>query len=352
MPHRRLLLRGRPDAPGAQFRPAHRHLGRHSDLHALCRLDDRPPHRHQRGYRAILAAMGPCRDRGRGLHVRTVRRGQCARPQACRRQGWAASGLAYLRDVRIRLSHGLRRPADCRAAGSRHRGAVSLRAETLHGKPGLSGRCIRLTAMSRVNPRQLELALGHAESFARKYCLSGPSNAAARATIERWPDWPAQAMVLVGPEGCGKSHLAAIWAGAAGARFLAARAVVVEGLPGALATGALVVEDIAPEALDERALFHLLNLAREERAFVLFTARTAPSGWTIGLRDLASRLRAVPVVPPGPPDDALLRAVLVKLFGDRQLAADESLIGYLAKRIERSVAAARAIVAEVHREGM
>jgi chromosomal replication initiation ATPase DnaA len=206
--------------------------------------------------------------------------------------------------------------------------------------------------MSRANPRQLALALGHAESFAREDFLSGPSNAAALATIERWPDWPAQAMVLVGPEGCGKSHLAAIWAEAAGARFLAARALAGDGLPGALATGALVVEDIAPEALDERALFHLLNLAREERAFVLFTARTAPSGWTIGLRDLASRLRAVPVVTLGAPDDALLRAVLVKLFGDRQLAADESLIGYLANRIERSVAAARAIVAELDREAM
>jgi chromosomal replication initiation ATPase DnaA len=206
--------------------------------------------------------------------------------------------------------------------------------------------------MSRAGPRQLALGLGHAESFAREDFLSSPSNAAALAMIERWPDWPAPAMVLIGPEGCGKSHLAAIWAETAGARFLAARSLAGEALPGALATGALVVEDIAPEALDERALFHLLNLAREEHAFVLFTARTAPSGWTIGLRDLASRLRAVPVVTLGAPDDALLRAVLVKLFGDRQLAVDESLIGYLAKRIERSVAAARAIVAELDREAM
>jgi chromosomal replication initiation ATPase DnaA len=125
-----------------------------------------------------------------------------------------------------------------------------------------------------------------------------------------------------------------------------------EALPAALATGALVVEDIAPHALEERALFHLLNLAREERAFLLFTARTAPTGWTIGLRDLASRLKALPVVTLGTPEDALLRAVLVKLFGDRQLAVDESLISYLVKRIERSVAAARAIVAELDREAM
>jgi chromosomal replication initiation ATPase DnaA len=206
--------------------------------------------------------------------------------------------------------------------------------------------------MSPGGPRQLALALGHAESFAREDFLSGPSNAAALAMIERWPDWPAQGMVLLGPEGCGKSHLAAIWAQAAGARFLAARALSAEALPGALATGALVVEDIAPAAIDERALFHLLNLAREERAFVLFTARTAPPGWPIGLRDLASRLKALPVVTLGAPDDALLRAVLVKLFGDRQLAVDESLVGYLAKRIERSVAAARAIVAELDREAM
>src|SRR5882762_5972741 len=114
------------------------------------------------------------------------------------------------------------------------------------------------------SPRQLALALGHAESFAREDFLGGPSNAAALALIECWPDWPGRAVVLVGPEGSGKSHLAAIWAANAGARFLAARSLGEANLPAALVTGALVVEDLAAGLFDEQVAFHLLNLAREE----------------------------------------------------------------------------------------
>jgi chromosomal replication initiation ATPase DnaA len=201
-------------------------------------------------------------------------------------------------------------------------------------------------------PRQLALALDHTESFAREDFLSSPCNAAALALIDRWPDWPSQTFALIGPEGSGKSHLAAIWAGAAGARFLAARSLAVARLPAALATGALVVEDIVAGQFDERALFHLLNLAREDSAFVLLTARSAPAGWTIALADLASRLKALPVVALTAPDDALLRGVLVKLFADRQLVVDESLVGFLAKRIERSIAAARRVVTELDHEAM
>jgi chromosomal replication initiation ATPase DnaA len=201
-------------------------------------------------------------------------------------------------------------------------------------------------------PRQLALALDHAVSFAREDFLSGPSNASALALLDGWPDWPARAVVLIGPEGSGKSHLAAIWALEAGARFLAARALGEASLPAELATGALVVEDIAAGAFDERALFHLLNLAREERAYLLLTARSAPAGWVVGIPDLASRLKALPAVVVTAPDDALLRAVLVKLFADRQLAVDESLIGYVAKRIERSFAAARQVVSDLDREAM
>ena len=126
-------------------------------------------------------------------------------------------------------------------------------------------------------------------------------------------------MTLVGPEGSGKSHLAAIWAQAAGARLIAARALAQAEVPAALATGALVVEDLAPGTFEEAALFHLINLAREHEAFVLLTARTAPAGWALAVRDLASRLKALPVVEMTPPDDPLLRAILVKLFADRQL---------------------------------
>jgi chromosomal replication initiation ATPase DnaA len=199
-------------------------------------------------------------------------------------------------------------------------------------------------------PRQLALALDHAESFAREDFLSGQSNAMALALIDAWPAWPHRTVMITGPEGSGKSHLAAIWAQAAGARLIAARALEEASVPSALATGALVVEDVAAGAFDERALFHLLNLAREDEAFVLLTARAAPV--TFAIRDLGSRLNEIPVVAMAPPDDTLLRAVLVKLFADRQLAVDESLIGYVAMRIERSFAAARAAVARLDDEAM
>jgi chromosomal replication initiation ATPase DnaA len=202
------------------------------------------------------------------------------------------------------------------------------------------------------NARQLALELGHSESFAREDFLEGPSNSAALAMIERWPDWPAAALAMVGPEGAGKSHLAAIWAEQAGARFLSGRALREASLPAALATGALVIEDLASGEFDERSLFHLLNLMHEEEAHVLLTARTAPAAWSCAIPDLLSRLRAVPIITLAPPDDALLRAVLVKLFADRQLQIDESLVSYLVARLERSFAAAKGAVARLDAEAL
>jgi chromosomal replication initiation ATPase DnaA len=201
-------------------------------------------------------------------------------------------------------------------------------------------------------PRQLALALDHSVSFAREDFLSGPSNIAAFTLIERWPDWPDRIVALVGPEGSGKSHLAAIWAESAGARVLSARLLSVADVPSALATGALVVEDLEASDLDEQALFHLINLAREEDAYVLLTGRLAVAGFPVTIRDLASRLRAVPAVMLTPPDDALLRSLLVKLAADRQLALDEPLVNYLVNRIERSFAAARAAVQRLDDEAM
>lgn len=200
-------------------------------------------------------------------------------------------------------------------------------------------------------PRQLALILPHAESFARDDFLVGAPNKDALALIERWPDWPDRVLALTGPEGAGKSHLASIWAEISGARRVSARALGETDLLQELATGALVIEDAAAP-LDERALFHLLNLVREEEAFLLITSQTKPATWNIALPDLASRLRAVPVVAVGPPDDALLRALMVKLFADRQLAVDETLVEYLASRIERSFAGARAAVEEIDREAL
>jgi len=196
----------------------------------------------------------------------------------------------------------------------------------------------------RVQPRQLAFALPHAESLGRDNFLEGPANAAALALIDGWPDWPNRVMLLVGPEGSGKSHLAAIWAEQAGARSTSAHALTVADVPGALATGALVVDDLKPQQFDERALFHLLNLTREEEAYVLITAREPPSALAIELRDLRSRLRAIPTVLLQPPDDQLFRALIVKFCADRQMVVDEAVVSFLATRIERSFAAARQAV--------
>ncbi|MDR3469764.1 MAG: chromosomal replication initiator DnaA [Xanthobacteraceae bacterium] len=203
-----------------------------------------------------------------------------------------------------------------------------------------------------VRPRQLAFALPHAESLTRDNFLEGPSNCAALALIDRWPDWPGRSILLAGPEGCGKSHLASIWAEHAGARVISARALNDAEVPEALATGALVVEDLVSGGFDERSLFHLMNLAREHEAFVLFTARAAPAGFDVALPDLRSRLRALPVVQIGSPDDALFRALIVKFAADRQIALDESVVAYLERRIERSVAAAREVVAHLDLESL
>jgi chromosomal replication initiation ATPase DnaA len=196
----------------------------------------------------------------------------------------------------------------------------------------------------RVQPRQLAFALPHAESLTRDNFLEGPANEAGLTLVDSWPDWPNRIMLLVGPEGSGKSHLAAIWAEEAGARSTAAHALTPASVPGALATGALVIEDLKSADFDERALFHLMNLAREDEASVLITARTPPSAFEVELRDLRSRLRAVPVVSLLPPDDQLFRGLIVKFCADRQLSVDESVVSYLTTRLERSYASVRQAV--------
>lgn len=202
------------------------------------------------------------------------------------------------------------------------------------------------------HPRQLALTLPHAESFAREDFLEGPGNAAALALIESWPDWANAIIMLVGEPGSGKSHLASIWAERAGARAFAARSLAVADVPEALATGALLLEDLDPATVDQPALFHLLNLAREQGADLLMTARTLPASWTLAIRDLASRLRAVPVVRLLPPDEQLVRALMVKFCADRQMRIDEGTINFLVPRIERSFAAARAIIEALDGEAL
>jgi chromosomal replication initiation ATPase DnaA len=206
--------------------------------------------------------------------------------------------------------------------------------------------------MQASGARQLAFELPHAESFRREDFLADASNEAALALVESWPNWPHRIAAIVGPPGSGKSHLAAIWAERAGARITDAAALTQTEVPRALVTGALVIEDLAPERADEQAFFHLFNLAREEDAYVLVTAAQRSDLDGFRLPDLASRLRALPVIALTPPGDALLAAVLVKLFADRQLAVDEETVTFLLSRMERSLAAARDMVGRLDRAAL
>ena len=173
----------------------------------------------------------------------------------------------------------------------------------------------------RVQPRQLAFALPHAESLTRDNFLEGPANEAGLALIESWPDWPNRIMLLVGAGRFRQEPPRRDLGRSSPARARPRRMrLTPAAVPGALATGALVVEDLKPADFDERAMFHLMNLAREDEAYVLITARIAPSAFEVELRDLRSRLRAVPTVSLLPPDDQLFRGLIVKFCADRQLS--------------------------------
>lgn len=173
------------------------------------------------------------------------------------------------------------------------------------------------------------------------------SNQNAVALVDQWPQWPTFGAVISGPPGSGKSHLATVWQHVAGAESVSTRELQVEQVPHLLLAPALVIEDVDAGCLNERALFHALNMARETGRSILLTATKPPEGWGIQLPDLLTRIRLFPHAAILPPDDALLRGVLVKLFADRQIAVDEALVSYLVNRMPRSLAAARTIVAAI-----
>jgi chromosomal replication initiation ATPase DnaA len=199
---------------------------------------------------------------------------------------------------------------------------------------------------------QLPLDLPHRPSDAEEDFLAAPSNEQALALLRLWPDWPHKLLLLIGPEGAGKSHLGAIWARRAGARVIAASDLAIEALPELASGPALLIEDADRPPLREKELFHLINLAVERGVFLLVTARKNPDAWGLATKDLLSRLRRAPAVAIEQPDEPFLRVILGKLFHDRQIKVEASLIDYLALRLDRSFEAAQQIVAALDREGL
>ena len=193
---------------------------------------------------------------------------------------------------------------------------------------------------------QLRLSFQHAPATGAEDFMPAPCNREALAWLARWPDWPAPALLLHGPPGCGKSHLARIWAARTGGLWLERAALSGDGEPALAPTEqpTCVLDDAEP-VVDERALLVIYNRLQERRGHLLVTARRPVAAWGLRLPDLASRLRAAPAVAIGAPDDALLGAVLLKLFADRQVLVSEAVIEYLVRRMERSFDAARSVVA-------
>jgi chromosomal replication initiation ATPase DnaA len=199
-------------------------------------------------------------------------------------------------------------------------------------------------------PRQLPLDLGHAPGLSRDDLVVSAANRDAVALVERWPDWPSPVVILAGPPGSGKSHLASIWQEHAQAASFAAGGLAAAAA-GALGLEILVEDADAPE-LDQTGLFHLVNAVRAGGGHLLLTARRFPSAWGVTLPDLASRLKAATTVEIHEPDDLLLAGVITKLFADRQVEVEPNVVQFLVRRIERSLSAAIDIVDRLDRTAL
>jgi chromosomal replication initiation ATPase DnaA len=194
---------------------------------------------------------------------------------------------------------------------------------------------------------QLTFDLPHRAALGAEDFLVSDCNVAAVKLIDAWPEWTDHVQILTGPAASGKTHLVRVWQERSGARALSRENFDMAFIEDQPEGTPLVVEDADRAGYDEKALFHLLNLAREKRLFVLLTGRDDPSRWGTVLPDLLSRLNGVPAVDIGAPDEALLRTVILKQFTDRQLDIDPKVLEFLALRVERSLAAAAAAVEAV-----
>lgn len=208
-----------------------------------------------------------------------------------------------------------------------------------------------MTRRSADEPRQLPFDLAHGVGRSRDDLVVGPSNIEAVTLVDRWPDWPSPVVVLAGPPGSGKSHLCAIWRDASGASALSGDRLNAAAVEAALA-GPALIDDVDARAIDETGLFHVINAVRSAGTSLMMTARRFPAAWGVALPDLQSRLKAASTVEIHEPDDALLAAVVTKLFADRQVEVEPHVVQFLVRRIERSLASANDVVARLDRAAL
>ncbi len=198
----------------------------------------------------------------------------------------------------------------------------------------------------------MPLELGHRPALGRDDFLVGESNRAAVAWIDAWPNWPVRAIALHGPPQSGKSHLAEVWRARSGAILVDGPLLVRDRVPDMLSDATAVVIEAADRVVDEPALLHFYNLVMERSGYLLMTACSPPNRWGTRLADLRSRLATMTAVELGAPDDALFKAILAKLFSDRQVVVGDEVVDYLAARLERSIAAAFAAVTALDRDAL
>ncbi len=194
---------------------------------------------------------------------------------------------------------------------------------------------------------QIPFELPVAEQQRREDIVVSASNALAVSMIDAWPQWPGHLTVLAGPVGSGKSHIAKVWATTAQALILSAQQLqfLDDEFMEKLSQGtSLLIEDLAEKGIDETKLFHLLNITRESGAYCLITSRSWPKQWPLTLNDLRSRVQSAQLVELYEPDDMLLKQVVAKLFTDRQLQVNASVIEYCVLRMERSLGSAVRLV--------
>lgn len=210
--------------------------------------------------------------------------------------------------------------------------------------------------MSVVSDRaQLTLGFSRKPALGCADFLVADSNSEAVGWLRRWPNWPTPTLIVHGPKGCGKTHLAHAFAEQTKARVITGDELagidplaLLDEAPGAVVDDA----DACAAAGGERALLHLVNAVAETGRTLLLTARQAPGHWPVALPDLRSRLKAAASAGIGEPDDPLMRAVLGKLFVERQLRVGEEVLSYILARIERSWRAASMLVARLDAEAL